>query len=286
MPMLLCGFICAVMDWLSQPAFHSGIFPFLVALLLSMFLRRFSQGLRGLAPIAAFFIASTIISATGQISTEALYKIFGICIAVTGMGLVLDRVEIPINQVRSILWGTGMVSALWVFLPALVGMPITEAILMGIMVTFYPAWVIWGLSEIQFRALGAYLAITSLGVGTGVAAVYGQATAVSQLSLAMGFAATSGLFLNQIKGCRYPAGYAMILPAGLTLGLLGTTALVSARLSPVSLVCLALIPLILLLIPERTLRHRVSFGLCGVLIIGIVAIAAFLAHVEVSRTSQ
>ena len=75
--------------------------------------------------------------------------------------------------------------------------------------------------------------------------MYGQATEVSQLALAMGFAATSGLFLNQMRGCRYPAGHTMILPAGLTLGLLGTTALVNARLSPVSLVCLALIPLVL-----------------------------------------
>ena len=83
------------------------------------------------------------------------------------MGLILDRVQIPVNQLRSILWGTGMIAALWVFLPALLDLPVTEAILMGIMVTFYPAWVMWGLSEIQFRALGAYLAITSLGVGTG-----------------------------------------------------------------------------------------------------------------------
>jgi hypothetical protein len=155
------------MDWLSQPAFHSGIFPFLVALLLSWFLKRFFPGLRGLAPIAAFFLASIIISATGQLSSEAFYKIFGICIAVTGMGLVLDRVEIPINQLRSVLWGTGMVAALWVYLPVLEGRPITEAILMAIMVTFYPAWVTWGLSEIQFRTLGAYLAITSLGVDGG-----------------------------------------------------------------------------------------------------------------------
>ena len=47
MPMPLCGSVCAVMDWFSQPAFNSGILPFLVALLLSLFLRRFFPGLRG-----------------------------------------------------------------------------------------------------------------------------------------------------------------------------------------------------------------------------------------------
>ena len=271
------------MDWLQHPAFHSGAAPFLVALIIIQLLQRFLAGLVGLATVLAFLLSAVAVIWSNQMLLPSIYKILSVCIAMVFLGLVLDRFNIQIYQLRSVLWTTGMVAALWVFWPELVDMPVPKAILMGIMATFYPAWMTWGLSEIHYRPIQAYVAITSLGVGTGVASVFGESAFVGQIALAMGFAATAGLFLNIVVKWPCPAGYVMIVPTGLTLGLLGISALVYAKLSPVSLVTLALIPLLLLIVPESTIQNRQGFTLFGILLLGIVLVAVYLAYLGASK---
>jgi hypothetical protein len=102
------------------------------------------------------------------------------------------------------------------------------------------------------------------------------------LAIGLGFAAFAGLFVKLIVGWELEAGYLVTVPASLTLGLLGTEALIHAKLSPLSLVLLALIPLYLHFLTEDRVRTVFGFVMINVVLLVITMSAAYLAHLGLS----
>jgi hypothetical protein len=135
----------------------------------------------------------------------------------------------------------------------------------------------------RFRPIQVYSALTLLGLGTGVGAVFGKSLIVGQLALAMGFASGAVVYLIVIAKWNYPASFKITLPLGITIGLLGACALTFASFSPVSLVVLALIPLVFMVLSEDAMESAEGFLLWGGLALCITAVAVFLAYVGVIR---
>ena len=146
------------------------------------------------------------------------------------------------------------------------------------MAMLYTGWIVWGLSELRNRPISAYSALAFLGVGSGIAALFGVALIAGQLAMGLGFAAVAGLFVIFVVKWELRAGYLVTVPAALTLGLLGTEALIHAKLSPLSLVMLALIPLYLHFLTEDRMRTVFGFIQFSIVSLIIVALAAFLAN--------
>ena len=234
----------------------------------------------------AFFLA--VIMSYGLSDESLLWtrKIVAVSIIVFFLGVLLDRIEMHPNLLRSILFGSGMAAAAWIFTPELTAameQDPSNTLLMAIMVTFYPAWMTWGLGEIRFRPAAVYTAITLLGVGTGIAAVFAEAELAGELTLALGFASAAGMYLTVIAGWSYPAGLTMTMPAGMTLGLLGAAALFYAKLSPISMVAFSLIPFVLMIQPQESMVTIRGYLLWTALLLCIAVVAVFLAYVGVIR---
>lgn len=209
-------------------------------------------------------------------------KVVAVGIIVFFLGLLLDRMEMRPNLLRSVLFGSGMVAAAWVFVPELKVMmdrnP-SNTLLVAIMVTFYPAWLTWGLGEIRIRPIAVYTAITLLGVGTGIAAVFADAELAAELALALGIASGAGVYLTVVARWNLPSGLTITMPAGIILGLLGATAFFSARLSPISMVALSLIPFVLMVQPQEAMTTLRSYWLWTAMLLIITLVAVFLAYV-------
>ncbi|MCP4407654.1 MAG: hypothetical protein GY807_07810 [Gammaproteobacteria bacterium] len=268
-----------MIDFFLHPAVQAGVFPFLASLVIAIALMRAVPSHSDIAPVIAFLIAHIIIYGVGDAASPWALKIIITCMLAAVLGLLLDRVEMHPNYLRSILWFIGMAGALWVFGPELKKMDTSNIVLMGIMLTFYPAWMTWGLSEIRFRPVQVTIGLTLLGLGTGIAAVLGGAELAGQLAFAIGFAFGAALYLSVIAKWRFPSGLATTLPAGIAIGLLGVAALTYAMLSPISLVALAIIPLVLLILPEDALDNRGGLLLWGGLLLCVVGVGVFLAYV-------
>lgn len=254
-----------------------------MTLALATLLMRVIPDFSDMAPVFAFLMALIIIYGAGDISLAWIQKIIVVCALAILLGALLDRVQMHPIYLGAILWLMGMAGGAWVLLPEFKDMNSRAAILAGIMLTFYPAWMTWGMSELRFRPIQFYSAITLLGLGTGVGAVFGGSLLVGQLALAMGLASGAGVYLIVIAKWDYPASLKITLPLGLTLGLLGACALTYASFSPVSLVVLALIPLVLLVLSEDAMDSVGGFLLWGGIVLCIVAVAVFLAYVGVIR---
>ncbi|MEN8128991.1 MAG: hypothetical protein ABFS45_02085 [Pseudomonadota bacterium] len=270
-----------MIDWFLHPAVQAGVVPFLTSLVIAIALMRAAPSYSDIAPVIAFLIAHIIIYGVGDEALPWALKIIVISMLAAVLGLFLDRLEMHPNYLRSILWFIGMAGALWVFGPELKKMDPSNALLMGIMLTFYPAWMTWGLSEIRFRPVQVYIGLTLLGLGTGIVAVLGGSELAGQLAFAIGFASGAGLYLSVIAKWDFPTGLAITLPAGIALGLLGVAALTYAMLSPISLVALALIPLVLLILSEDALDNMGGLLLWGGVLLSVVGVAVFLAYVGV-----
>jgi hypothetical protein len=271
------------MDLLIHPAIQAGIIPFLLTLALALLLTRVTPGFSDIAPVIAFLFALIVIYGAGNESLAWIQKTIVVCILAILLGALLERVQMHPIYLGAILWLMGMAGGAWVLLPQFKEMNSSAAMLTGIMLTFYPAWLTWGVSEMRFRPIQVYSALTLLGLGTGIGAVFGRSLLVGQLALAMGFASGAIVYLIVVAKWDFPASYKITLPTGITIGLLGACALTYASFSPVSLVVLALIPLVFMVLPEDAMDSLGGFLLWIGLALGIAVVAVFLAYVGVIR---
>lgn len=272
-----------MIDLLIHPAIQAGVIPFLLTLALALLLMRMTPGFSDIAPLLAFLLALMVIFGASDASSPWIQKIVVVCILAILMGVLLDRVLIHPIYLGAILWLMGMAGGAWVLLPEFKEMNSSAALLIGVMLTFYPAWLTWGVSEMRFRPIQAYSTLTLLGLGTGVGAVFGKSLLVGQLALAMGFASGAVVYLIIIANKDYPASFKITLPFGITIGLLGACALTYASFSPVSLVILALIPLVFMVLSEDAMDSVGGFLLWFGLALCVTIVSVFLAYVGVNR---
>lgn len=268
---------------LFHPAIQAGISPFLLSLTLAILMMRLTPRISELAPILAFLVAFSIIYEADTETVAWVPKLVVICISATLLGSLLDRLQMHPIYLGIILWLLGMAGGAWVILPEFMARNSRAEMALGIVLSLYPAWTTWGMSKLRFRPIQAYSALTILGLGTGIGAVFGKSLLTGQFALAMGFASAIGIYLILIAKWEYPTSLKMTLPAGITLGVLGASASAYASFSPVSLVVLALIPLIFLILADDAMDSLGGFLFWSGLALVITAVAVFLAYVGVIR---
>ncbi len=121
--------------------------------------------------------------------------------------------------------------------------PIAVALQWGFGCALYVGWLVYlmdGLSEMPVRAASAGVA---LGLGTGMAALMGASALLGQYGMSLGAAAMAYALVMLVINRDLPCGRSFTLPLGLTTGLIGCFAVLTAQLPWYALFPLAAIPM-------------------------------------------
>jgi hypothetical protein len=120
----------------------------------------------------------------------------------------------------------------------------THMLLWGAGCALYVGWLVFwfdGLNDASMRAGSAGMA---LGIGSGVAALFGASALLGQFSLAIGAAAGAYLLIQMLTNSTLPCGRSYTLPLALITGLSGCLAVLTAQLPWYVLPVLAVIPVV------------------------------------------
>jgi len=216
--------------------------PFVAGLIVTVLLGRFRLG--GLAVTAAFATAVYFIAGFGFTPLSATRKIILLGLAAPVVGIVVDFAFRPTRLGSYVLAAASAAAAAWVFWPVLSQKEFARALLPGATALLATAWVI-GFSEQRLAGDSVRTAASglALGLGTGVAAIFGAALTYGLYGVAV--AAGSGAFLlvQMITGKRSHAGATFTLSATVVTILIAAAAMILAELPWYSVVVLALVPL-------------------------------------------
>lgn len=228
-------------DLLSNPAVQGGVAPFVAGLIAVVLLGRFRLG--GLAVAAAFATAVYFIAGFGFTPLSATRKIILLGLAAPVAGIVVDFAFRPTRLGSTLLAIAGAAAAAWVFWPVLVQKDAASALLPGATALLATAWVI-GFSEQRLAGDSVRTAASglALGLGTGVAAIFGAALTYGLYGVAV--AAGSGAFLlvQMITRKRSYAGATFTLSVTVVAILIAAAAMILAQVPWYSVVVLALVP--------------------------------------------
>jgi hypothetical protein len=229
-------------DLLANPAVQGGAAPFVAGLVAAVLLGRFRLG--GLAVAAAFATAVYFIAGFGFTPLTATRKIILLGLAAPLAGIVVDFAFRPTRLGSYVLGAAGAAAAAWVFWPVLSQKDLARALLPGATAVLATAWVI-AYSERRLAGDGvrAGAAGLALGIGTGIASIFGAALTYGLYGVAV--AAGSGAFLlvQMVTGKRSYAGATFTLSVTAVAILIAAAAMILAELPWYSVVVLALVPL-------------------------------------------
>ena len=225
----------------ANPAVQGGAAPFVAGLIVTVLLGRFRLG--GLAVVAAFATAVYFIAGFNFSPLSATRKIILLGLAAPLTGVVVDFAFKPTRLGSYLLALAAAAAAAWVFWPVLAQKDLARGLQLGATAVLTTGWVIAfcerRLAGDSVRAGAAGLA---LGIGTGIAAIFGAALTYGLYGIAI--AAGSGAFLlvQMITGRRSYAGATFTLGAALVAILIASAAMILAQLPWYSVVVLALVP--------------------------------------------
>lgn len=228
-------------DLLANPAVQGGVAPFIAGLIAAVLLGRFR--LSGLAAVAAFATAVYFIAGFGFTPLSATRKIVLLGFAAPLAGMIVDFAFRPTRLGSYVLAIAGAAAAAWVFWPVLAQKDLARGLPVGATAVLAAAWTI-AYSERRLAGDGVRAGASglALGVGTGVAAIFGAALTYGLYGIAV--AAGSGAFLltQMITGKRSYAGATFTLSVTVVAILIASAAMILAQLPWYSVVVLALVP--------------------------------------------
>jgi hypothetical protein len=226
-------------ELLAHPMVQGGLAPFAAALLVALVF--LPVRLSGLAIIAGFAVTVYLVSGFAFEPLTSTRKI-------VLLGIASGLVGVLFNLLGGFLWRPfiavlAAACAVWVCMRVLQQQPLALALQWGFACAFYVGWLVYlmdGLSETPVRASSAGLA---LGLGTGLAALMGSSALLGQYGMSLGMAAMAYAFIMLISNRELPCGRSFTLPLGLTTGLIGCFAVLTAQLPWYALFPLAAVPL-------------------------------------------
>ncbi|MGB7541700.1 MAG: hypothetical protein WBM28_06760, partial [Burkholderiales bacterium] len=179
-------------DFFAHPAVQAGVAPFVVALVVVALLHRLRLG--GLAVVAAFLTTYYLVAGFTFSPLTATRKIALLAIAAPVVGMLADFAFKPTRMGAVVLALAGAAGALWAFYPVLSHKAAAEAWLMGASALVSVAWAA-GFSQAALSAqpVRAGAAGLALGLGVGIAAIFGASATYGSDAIALG--AASGAFL-------------------------------------------------------------------------------------------
>ena len=170
---------------LQNPAVQAGLIPFVVALVVAELLQRVR--LSGLALVLAFaaMVYLTHVFAFGVLTAPRK-------IVVLGLAAPLFAILPAVFQgawVRPLLTALGAAAAVWMAWRILENQALARMLLWGAGGAAYTAWLVYWSSKLHNHPVRAGAAGMALGVGTGVAAIFGASLTLGMFGAALGAAA-------------------------------------------------------------------------------------------------
>ncbi|HEY5995212.1 MAG TPA: hypothetical protein VIU46_11515 [Gallionellaceae bacterium] len=234
-------------ELLHHPAVQGGLVPFGVALLAAVLLQPLR--LSGLAVILGF--AATVYLDNGFSLDFSSLKTFQ---KIVWLGSVAALAAIPLALfnaawIRPLLTAAGGASALWVAERILQQHQLAQMFLWGAGIALYAGWLVFWMDKLGEQPVRAGSAGLALGLGTGLAVLFGGYASLGLYGVALGAAAGAYVLIQMITNSRLPCGYTFTLPLALLAGLAGSYAVLSVKLPWYALLPLAAIPLAAKIIP-------------------------------------
>ncbi len=234
-------------ELLHHPAVLGGLVPFGVALLAAMLLKPLR--LSGLAVILGF-VAMVYLDHGFSLEFSSLKTVHKI----VWLGVAAATIAIPLalfnaGWVRPLLAAAGGAYALWVFQHILQQQSLTHVFLWGAGIALYAGWLVFWMDKLHDQPVRAASAALALGLGTGLAVLFGGYASLGLYGVALGAAAGAYMLIQMITNSRLSCGYTLTLPLSLIAGLSGSYGVLSVETPWYALVALAAIPLAAKLIP-------------------------------------
>jgi hypothetical protein len=228
-------------ELLAYPSVQAGVAPFVVALIVVLLLQR--AGLAGLAVPAAFFTTYALVEGLTFTPLTVTHRLALLAAAAPVVGVLADFAFRPTRAGVVVLALAAAAGTLWMLWPVLQQKDAHQAWLLGAsslaLVTVLVTVFEWSLRGAAVRAGSAGLA---LGLGVGVAAIFGASAKYGSLGISLGAAAGAFLLPQMIMGRGIPAGTTYALPTALTCGLVASGAMVIAEVPWYAALALALVP--------------------------------------------
>lgn len=226
-------------ELLNQPAVQGGAAPFVTALIVAMLLRR--PRLSGLAAIAGFAVSVYLVSgfAFSPLTTSRKIVLLGLCSA--PLAIALDYFQA--RWLRPLLAAAAALAALWMSSHILRHQELALMLEWGAGCALYAGWLVFWFDGLRHEPLRAGSAGLALGLGSGLAALFGASALLGLYGISLGAAAGAGLLIQMLSNRQLPCGRSFTLPLSLIAALTGCLAVLSADLPWYALTALAAIPL-------------------------------------------
>lgn len=224
-----------------NPAFQSGVAPFVVALLVVLALRPLGGFWAGLALTIGVGVAISLMMEIKWSPLTSTRKTLLLALAAAPAGMLLDHVSRR-RYLPLLLFVAGAAAVTWVIWPVLTRREGVALWALGIGGALYVGWLTALAETLRHRPLPGLVSAAALGFATGGVVLFGASALLGQIGLAIGAAAAACLLVG-LFGRPFAVGLTLLLPAALLSALLGFSGLVYARAPWYALPVLALIPL-------------------------------------------
>ena len=232
----------------SHPAVQSGIIPFIAAFAVTLVFGKTKPVFMGLAAIAAFLAAVSLVTGFSLSPLTSTKKIILIAYLATALGLTVDLAGEKIGPYRKYIHGIfallSVVALIWVIWPVISRASTENSIWVAVGLSAYVAWMTFGISVLQQKKVSISAAVFAVAMGTAIVSIVGATALYGQL--AAPFAAATGawllFFLFASQRAVFPTSF--FLTAVSTCAILGAAATVYATLPWLTLVLFALIPVV------------------------------------------
>ena len=229
-------------ELLTNPAFQSGIAPFLVALIISAVLQRtLGWFWAGFGLIAAFLVNVFFTTGFEMTPLTSTRKIVLLGVVAAMLGFAMDAFGLK-RRWLSIIMVTGCVAGvLWLIWPVLLRKESDTMWILGFQASIYAAMMGLGFAILRHKAMRASAATVALGFGAGIAILLSASALLSQFALSVGAAAMAALLLSVVWR-QFDVGTIFVFTAAVILTLVGISASVYAQLPMHVLLPLVFIP--------------------------------------------
>lgn len=232
-------------DLLTNPAFQSGIAPFLVALIIgAVFQRTLGWFWAGFSLIIAFLVNVYLTVGFEITPLTSTRKIILLGTVAAVVGFAMDAVGLKRRWLTIVMLASGVASVIWLVWPVLLRKESDAMWMLGFQASAYAAVLGLGFAILRHKAMKVSAATVALGFGTGLSVLLAASALLSQFGLAVGAAATAALLLSVVWR-QFDVGTIFSFTAALILTLVGVSATVYAQLPMHVLLPLAFIPLVM-----------------------------------------
>ena len=231
-----------------HPAVQSAAIPFIAALVTTVVFGKTKPLLMGVAAIAAFMVTVGLVTGFALVPLTSTKKIILIAYFAAALGLLLDLGGQKIDAYRyylpGILSALSVMAVLWVIWPVVSRESTHSPWLIAIGLSAYVAWMVSGVGNLQQKKLQLSAAVFATAMGTAVVSIIGATALYGQLAAPFAAATGAWLLFYLFAAPKAVFSRSFYLTASLTCALLGAAATVYASLPWLTLLVLALIPVV------------------------------------------